>query len=117
MSLQCLIRALHHVACCCCIKESIFRSTPRSVLFVNLINGRLQALKIVTVHITEVEACVATITRMVKEALRQQGPIVLTDVHDKRIIGSEETRGRCSCFAATILNIVDVEHFTHVKAE
>lgn len=65
----------------------------RSVIFADLINGRLQARKIVTIPIREVEACVATITSMVKEALRQQGPIVLTDIHGKKIIDSEETRG------------------------
>lgn len=47
----------------------------------------------VTVRFSEFEACVATITSKVKEALGQQESFILTDSQGNEMIDSDGTRG------------------------
>lgn len=72
----------------------MFLSMFRNVFFADVLNGKLQTSKMVTVRFTELEACVATVTSKVKEALGEQESIILTDSQGNQIIDSEGTRGK-----------------------
>ncbi|KAM8846644.1 uncharacterized protein ACB058_012916 [Synchiropus picturatus] len=76
-----------------CSRNSKLLSLFRNVFFADVINGKLESSKMVTVRFTEFEACVATITDKVKEALGEQEPVILTDSQGNKIIDSEGTRG------------------------
>lgn len=65
----------------------------RNVFYAEVLNGELQTSKMVTVRFTEFEACVATVTSKVKEALGQLESVILTDSHGNEILDSEGTRG------------------------
>ncbi|KAK7929730.1 hypothetical protein WMY93_006125 [Mugilogobius chulae] len=65
----------------------------RNVFNAEIINGKLETSKMVTLRFTEPEACVTSILTKVKEALGQPGSLVLTDSHGNEILDSEGTRG------------------------
>lgn len=72
-------------------------------MFADVINGKLQTSKMLTTRYTEFEACVSTLTIKVKEALREQELIILTDCHGNQIVDSDGTRGMCSFFCFAII--------------
>ncbi|XP_053718431.1 uncharacterized protein LOC128757287 isoform X1 [Synchiropus splendidus] len=76
-----------------CSRNSKLLSLFRNVFIADVVNGKLESSKMVTVRFTEFEACVATITDKVKEALGEQEPVILTDSQGNKIIDSEGTRG------------------------
>ncbi|KAL0993708.1 hypothetical protein UPYG_G00112170 [Umbra pygmaea] len=67
-------------------------SFVRNVFIAEVLNGKLETTKMVTVRFSEFEACVATITSKVKEALGQQESFTLTDSQGNEIIDSDGSR-------------------------
>ncbi|XP_029980191.1 uncharacterized protein LOC115412033 [Sphaeramia orbicularis] len=65
----------------------------RNVFIAEVLNGKLETSKMVTVRFTDFEACVETITSKVKEALGQQETIILTDSQGNEIVDSDGTGG------------------------
>ncbi|XP_047187553.1 uncharacterized protein LOC118312733 [Scophthalmus maximus] len=74
-------------------RSTTTRTFVRNVLIAEVLNGKLETSKMVTVRFSEFEACVATITSKVKEALGQQESMILTDSQGNEIIDSDGTRG------------------------
>lgn len=66
----------------------------RNVLIAEVVNGRPETRKTVTVKFSEFEASVASITNKVSEALAQEEPVVLIDSHGNEIVDCEGTRGK-----------------------
>ncbi|XP_032363719.1 uncharacterized protein LOC116677139 [Etheostoma spectabile] len=77
----------------CPMPRSTTKTFVRNVLIAEVLNGKLDTTKMVTVRFSEFEACVATITSKVKEALGQQESFILTDSQGNEIIDSDGTRG------------------------
>lgn len=75
----------------------MFPSIFRNVFITEVLNGKLETSKIVTVCFSDFEACVKTITSEVKERERkllgQQETIILADSQGNEIVDSDGTRG------------------------
>ncbi|KAJ8006701.1 hypothetical protein DPEC_G00109950 [Dallia pectoralis] len=76
----------------CPIPRSSTKTFVRNVFIAEVMNGKLESTKMVTVRFSGFEACVALITSKVKEALGQQESFILTDSHGNEIIDSDGTR-------------------------
>ncbi|XP_055015741.1 uncharacterized protein LOC129411368 [Boleophthalmus pectinirostris] len=76
-----------------CSRSTTTKSFVRNILMAEVVNGKLETNKIVTVRFAEFEACVQTISTKVTEALGLQEAVILTDTLGNEIIDSEGTRG------------------------
>ncbi|KAK0140113.1 hypothetical protein N1851_022999 [Merluccius polli] len=77
----------------CPTSRSTTKSFVRNVFSAEVVNGKLETKKMVTVRFSEFEACVQTINIKVTEALGQQETFILTDSQGNKIVDSEGTRG------------------------
>ncbi|KAF1394354.1 hypothetical protein PFLUV_G00025680 [Perca fluviatilis] len=65
----------------------------RNVLIADVVDGRPQTSRAVTVNFSDFEASVPAITAKVVEALGQEETVVLIDNHGNQIVDCEGTRG------------------------
>lgn len=66
----------------------------RTVFIADLVDGRLETTKSLTVRFSEFEASVMGITSKINDALDQEDSIVLTDGQGNQILDTEGTRGK-----------------------
>ncbi|XP_023658943.1 uncharacterized protein [Paramormyrops kingsleyae] len=74
-------------------RATMTKAFQRNVFIADVLNGKLETSKMVTVRLSEFEACVPSIVSKVKEALGQEESIILTDSQGNEIMDSEGTRG------------------------
>lgn len=72
--------------------KNIFIS--RTIFIADLVEGRLETSKTLTVRFSEFEASVMGITSKVNDALEQEDSFILTDGQGKQILDTEGTRGK-----------------------
>lgn len=65
----------------------------RTIFIADVVDGRLETSKTLTVRFSEFEASVMGITSKVHDALEQQ-PVILTDGQGNEIMDTEGTRGK-----------------------
>ncbi len=66
----------------------------RTVFIADLVDGRLETSKTLTVRFSEFEASVMGITSKVNDALEQEDSVILTDGQGNQILDTEGTRGK-----------------------
>lgn len=91
-----------YLVVCVYKKKPMFSSIFRNVFSAEVVNGKLETRKMVTVRFSEFEACVQTINIKVAEALGQQETFILTDSQGNEIVDSEGTRGMFKMIAVKI---------------
>ncbi|KAK0147759.1 hypothetical protein N1851_012546 [Merluccius polli] len=65
----------------------------RTVFIADVVDGRLETSKTLTVRFSEFEASVMAITSKVNDALEQEDSFILTDGQGKQILDTEGARG------------------------
>ncbi|XP_070409094.1 uncharacterized protein [Nothobranchius furzeri] len=74
-------------------RVTVAKTFQRTIFIAELVDGRLETSKTLTVRFSEFEASVVGITRKVNEALEQEELIILTDGQGNKILETEGTRG------------------------
>lgn len=78
-------------------------------MIADVLNGKLETSKMVTVRFSEFEACVPTIISKVKEALGQEESVILTDSQGNEIMDSEGTRGNCLSVTIVLQQLICIQ--------
>ncbi|XP_041843898.1 uncharacterized protein LOC121641678 [Melanotaenia boesemani] len=74
-------------------RATVTKTFQRNIFIGEVVLGRLESSKTVSVRFSELEACVGTIMAKVKDAIGQDVTIILTDSLGNEIVDSEGTRG------------------------
>ncbi|XP_076133850.1 uncharacterized protein LOC143116552 isoform X2 [Alosa pseudoharengus] len=82
-----------HAASAASSSRSVTKAFQRNVFIGEVLEGKLETSKMVTVRFGEFEACVPSILAKVREALGEQETMILTDSQGNEILDSEGTRG------------------------
>ncbi|KAM4615440.1 uncharacterized protein ACJ7VT_010553 isoform 1-T1 [Polymixia lowei] len=74
-------------------RAPVVKTFQRTVFIADLVEGRLETSKTLTVRFSEFEASVMGITSKVNDALEQEDSAILTDGQGNQILDTEGTRG------------------------
>ncbi|XP_072564080.1 uncharacterized protein [Paramormyrops kingsleyae] len=74
-------------------RATVAKAYQRTIFIADLVDGKLETSRALTVRFSEFEASVMGITSKVNEALEQEDSVILTDGQGNKILETEGTRG------------------------